>query len=101
MGTFRNKNILVENKFRFPFFNFFVNKNAHLTNPTNSSNNARGRWALNNEENFTIATAEISNRSVEDEIEQNDEKSEKMAFEVQLTPQSQKKKSAKSPGEFI
>jgi len=62
-----------------------------------SSNNARGRWALNNEENFTIATAEISNRSVEDEIEQNDEKSEKMAFEVQLTPQSQKKKSAKSP----
>ena len=65
--------------------------------PTESHPDTRGRWSLNNEENFAIATAEISNLS---ENEEKIQEKNSMAFEVKITPKQKSKISTKSPGTF-
>ena len=74
----------------------------HLT-PTEGVNpETRGRWALNNEENFTIATTEISNQSEnEEKSEEKNQEKNSMAFEVQITPKQKSKVATKSPGTFL
>ena len=57
---------------------------------TQQNREQRGRWELNNEEKFSIATtADISNQSENDN---------NMAFEIQITPKQTKTQTGKSPG---
>jgi len=56
---------------------------------TQQNREQRGRWELNNEEKFSIATtADISNQSENDN---------NMAFEIQITPKQTKTQTGKSP----
>ena len=71
----------------------------HLTPTEGVNHETRGRWSLNNEENFTIATTDISNQSEnEEKSEEKNEEKNSMAFEVQITPKQKSKVATKSPG---